>query len=80
MLTEAEIAGDAVGIVEVDYVKGVRLYVLPHLVERGAVKPRAGKSVINVFFDEHMAGRSNLFFQREHLTLDGALLRLQVLR
>jgi hypothetical protein len=56
------LAGDAVGIVEVDHIKDVFLYILPHFVERGAVKPRAGESVINVFLDEHMTGRRNLLF------------------
>jgi hypothetical protein len=30
-----------VGIVELDHVKDIRLYVLPHLVERGTIKPMA---------------------------------------
>src|ERR1700758_376613 len=36
------------------------LYVLPHLIECGAIKPRAGKSVINIFLDQLMTGGGDL--------------------
>jgi hypothetical protein len=69
---------DSIGIVKINHVKDIRLYILPHLVECGAIKPRAGKSVVNVFLDEYMTGCDDLLSQCEHLTLDGAFLRLQV--
>jgi hypothetical protein len=51
--------------VEIYHVKDVCLHVLAHFGERGPIKPRAGKSVIKVFLDEHMTGCGDLLFQRE---------------
>jgi hypothetical protein len=69
---DRNLAGNAVGIVEVDHVKDIRLYVLAHLIECRTIKAHSGISIVNIFADKRVARNGDLFFQREHLTLYGA--------
>jgi hypothetical protein len=59
-------------------VEEVGLHVLAHLVERGTVEPCTRISVVDVLTHEGVSCDRYLLLERQDLTLDSSLLRLQV--
>jgi len=72
-----DLAGEAVGRVEIYRVEGFSLRVPAQLSEPRAVKDRAAVPVVNVFFDEDMSGTRDLLLQLEYLALDRLLLPIR---
>jgi hypothetical protein len=63
---------------KVDDIEQVGLQVFAQLVERGAIKTRAGKPLVGIFADKRMTRKGDLFFQCEDLAFDRAFLCLQI--
>ena len=58
-----DLAGETVGGVEIHGVEDVSLRVLAECFERGPVKHRAAVAVVDVLFDEHVAGERDLLLE-----------------